>query len=235
MRYQRLAQCWLIGLIVTLLAGCSGNTTSTPSHVSVLLANAKHASLRDANFTITWTSGPNSASGTGELTLTPVQRDDLELKLQLGNQKAALDVVADGATTYAKQANETMWDEEPTYATDINPVTETTHIIDYDRLHDAQLVDSAPIAGIPAWHIKGTLAINSPEIGGQILKLVGSEEIWLRQSDAFPLQITEHVAASGTNNGEDYTINSTVSYTFVAWNTHLTITPPSPDLLNANG
>ena len=52
-----------------------------------------------------------------------------------------------------------------------------------------------------------------------------TEDLWVRQSDYYPVKIMAHGA--GTNKGTSITVD--VTATFTAWNSGVTITPPPPD------
>ena len=93
-----------------------------------------------------------------------------------------------------------------------------------EQLQNPGLVGTETINGVPTYHLRGTVQAPVTPGANQSIETT-TEDLWVRQSDYYPVQIVAHGA--GTNKGTSITVD--VTATFTAWNSGVTITPPPPD------
>jgi LppX/LprAFG-like lipoprotein len=93
-----------------------------------------------------------------------------------------------------------------------------------EQLQNPGLVGTETINGAQTYHLRGTVQAPVTPGANQSIETT-TEDLWVRQSDYYPMKIVAHGA--GTNKGTTITVD--VTATFTAWNSGVTITPPPPD------
>jgi hypothetical protein len=93
-----------------------------------------------------------------------------------------------------------------------------------EQLQNPGLVGTEAINGVQTYHLRGTVQAPVTPGANQSIETT-TEDLWVRQSDYYPVKIVAH--GSGSNKGTSITVD--VTATFTAWNSGVTITPPPPD------
>jgi hypothetical protein len=91
-------------------------------------------------------------------------------------------------------------------------------------LQNPGLVGTETINGVQTYHLRGTVQTPVTPGANQSIETT-TEDLWMRQSDYYPVKIVAHGA--GSSKGTSITVD--VTATFTAWNSGVTITPPAPD------
>ena len=178
----------LAGLLTlnALLAGCGGTPASAASGARIF-AQARHAGLRGAAFTTQFVADGQAQGGSGITTMQPSRMRLTLLRTTNGKTDTTI-ILADGNTLYELLSGDTLWTvlNDPDIGIYVNY---DTNIINYDQVQatSAQLSDSTPLNGIAAWHLhtRFTFPYNAPD--GGLVQVPGTEDLWLRQLDSFPL------------------------------------------------
>jgi hypothetical protein len=93
-----------------------------------------------------------------------------------------------------------------------------------EQLQNPGLVGTETVNGMQTYHLRGT--VEAPVTPGANQKIeTTTEDLWVRQSDYYPVKIVAHGA--GSNQGTNITVDATA--TFTAWNSGITISLPPPD------
>jgi hypothetical protein len=219
--------------LIALVAGCGGTpANSTPSPGARIFTQARHGALRDAAFTIQFFADGQAQAGSGITTMRP-QRMRLTLVRTTNGKTDTTIILADGDTLYALLSGETLWTvlNDPDIGIYVNYDTD---IVNYDQMQaaSAQLSDSVPLGGVPAWHLHARFTFPYIAPDGALVRVPGTEDLWLRQRDSFPLKIVKAATQPYTAvDGSQYTLTFRATYLFTGWNQGTTITPPSADQL----
>ncbi len=235
MRHSVRAVC-LAGMLAVnaWLVGCGGGTpaNAAPSAGARILAQARQANLRDAAFTTHFVADNQAQDGTGITTMQPL-RMRLTLVKTTNGKTATTIVLSDRGTLYALLSGDTLWTvlNDPDLGIYVNYDTD---IINYDHVEAAsvQLSDSTPLNGVAAWHLHAHFIYpyNAPD--GGLVQVPGTEDLWLRQRDSFPLKIVKTASQPYTaSDGTPYTLAFSATYVFTGWNQGRTITPPRANQL----
>ncbi len=125
---------------------------------------------------------------------------------------------------------------------------------DYSHLKNVKLVGSEKINGKDTWHVQGTLSLDNgtpnPSVSATATAVATSaglttqpvtEDLWFLKDSYFPAKLLVHLSATVANvpgfggsggakgsSGPAQIVND-ATLTFTAWNSGITITPPSPD------
>lgn len=231
--YQR----WWLGLLVLLVAACG--TAASPSHAQQIMQQAHQAPLRDATFAVTFTADGASNTGSGILTTTP-NRYQLTLLHTTPNEQIAHLLVMCNTTgkviaLFTKVVGDELW-STPNDGEDGTYDNFDTDILNYDQLRTVTLVGSTMLQGEAAWHLHATATIQLYDTDGILIPITGTEDLWLRQSDAFPLMVQKSFSgAAQVSDGTTEQMQLQAAYQFHAWNTGATITLPDESQTSASG
>jgi hypothetical protein len=125
---------------------------------------------------------------------------------------------------------------------------------DFSHVKNAKLIGSEKINGKDTWHVQGTLNVDTgtPNPGASatataVATSAGvtaqpvTEDMWFLKDTYYPAKFVVHISASAANlpsiggtggsaatSGPAQIVND-ATLTFSAWNSGITITPPSPD------
>ena len=222
---------WLLVGLCVILSGCGGTTATVRPTPTLSLAQQRllGGHLRDATFTITFTTDSTHGTGTGTLTTKP---ELVHLSLNAGQQ--ILIDTTDGLL-YGRLATDHLWS--------ILNDAESSIFINYDtdvwdpaQLQAPQIIGSETLAGVPTWHVRAAFAAPMLDTTGSNVAAPGTVDVWLRQSDDLPVQLIKKASLSGTaSDGTPFTVSLAATYHFTAWNTGVTITLPTPDQISASG
>jgi hypothetical protein len=230
-----------LGLLLLVgLSGCGGQTSSTTlSSAARILLQARSAKLHDTTFTIQFTTGGATSTGTGIFTSNPIR---FALNLTVPDAKGKptqQEVIGDGVGgaifLYAKLKGDPLWstldDGEDGYF-----VNYDTDILNYDQLSSVTLVSAATMDGQTTWHLHATASMQLFALDGTLLPVSGPEEVWVRQSDGLPVAITKNVSGPDTSGtGNSATIGLQATYHFQKWNAGASVTLPDPSQIAASG
>ncbi len=242
-RWLMLLLCLLLGLSVACgnapRAAVVPTATAILSPAAKILQQAQQAALHDATFTITFTIAGVSNQGTGTLV---TQGRTFELQLPEGTaagQPVGLTVIGtglgDATLLYVKLSTNTLWstlnDGEDGYY-----VNYDTDILNYDELSNATLIGAATMNGQSTWHLHATATTQMYAEDGTLITVSGGEDLWLRQKDAFPVQVQKNLSGTGTaGDGTTANLQLQATYHFLTWNTGAAITLPDPSQIAASG
>lgn len=221
----------------------TATTVAAPGSAADILNHAKAAQVKDAKFTIAVTAGsPTSnvatANGTGVLTTTP-ERTDISFSsvtLSVGpiNNTSSAEFITDASSgIYVKVPALSQWVSVPSQ--EFGAVIGTVDFLHYDQLQSPTLVGTETVNGFTTYHIQGLLQ-SLVGAGGTNTTVAFVEDLWLRQSDYYPIKVQDQNAASvaGTPTATAATTTPTTDnrkvvelVTFNAWNTGATITLPT--------
>jgi LppX_LprAFG lipoprotein len=220
----------LPALLMLLLAACStatsggGATTSgtvAPSaQAREILAKAQAVKLKDATLkTLVTTKRGNQTinlDGTARTTASP-RRVEVVGTASLGVPYQA---IVDSNVIYIK-----LNDKWLKYTVgNANAEFNYDFISLVEQLQNPGLVGTETINGVQTYHLRGT--VQAPVTPGANQKIeTTTEDLWVRQDNYYPAKIVAHGA--GSSQGTSVTVD--VTATFTAWNSGITITPPSPD------
>jgi hypothetical protein len=188
----------------------------TPT-VRQILAHAQGANISDETFDFTMKVVldpiPFSVVGSGHATAQP-ERIAVTMSTTLGDATTVYDEVFDVSVdnTYVKitapaDLATNRWDKNPDMAVLIT-ASDLQAFPPFSKLIHVTLIGSDHVNGADVWHIRGTVIDDSSE------KLT---DIYVRQSDYFPVQQRFHATGS-------ITIDATINYTAV--NTGISIDVP---------
>jgi len=228
---------------LSLLAACSigGTASSTPGTTVIptttatapdahtILDRAEHAALKDTSFSITATAGGASGpvpsnvatvSGQGALTMSPHRTKIHFSAIGLFGVSAPADVIIDEhQNVYAQVPPLNQWVKvDPTQ---LRLQLGTLEILNYTDIQSPVVIGAETINGQQTWHVQGVVLAQS---AGTARRL---EDVWVRQSDAYPVQIQIHTVPdpAGTPTTDNRTLN--VMLQFQQWDTGVTIDLPS--------
>jgi LppX/LprAFG-like lipoprotein len=225
-----LASLALPALLTLLLAACSTstsnggatatNTVAPSAQAREILAKAQAVKLKDATLKthVTTKRGSQTVTldGTARTTASP-RRVEVAGTASLGIPYHA---IVDGNVIYI-QAN----DKWLKYTLgNANAEFNYDFIALITQLQNPGLVGTETINGAQTYHLRGTVQAPVTPGANQSVETT-TEDLWVRQSDYYPMKIVAH--GSGTNKGTSFTVD--VTATFTAWNSGVTITPPTPD------
>jgi hypothetical protein len=225
-----LASLTLPPLLMFLLAACSttmggGGVTAThtvaPSaQAREILAKAQAVKLKDATLKtlVTTTRGSQTVTldGTARTTASP-RRVEVVGTASLGIPYQA---IVDGNVIYVKLNDKWLKFSVGGANAEFN----YDFIALVEQLQNPGLVGTETVNGFQTYHLRGT--VQAPVTPGANQKIeTTTEDLWVRQSDYYPVKIVAHGA--GSNNGTNVTVD--VTATFTDWNSGITIAPPSPD------
>lgn len=230
----------IVGFVLLLgLSACGGHSSAAPSRAEQILLQARSASLHDATFTISFTTDGNTSTGTGIFTSNPIRFAlHLTVKNASGNavqQQVIGDGVGNATFLYARLSGDPLWstldDGEDGYY-----VNYDTNILNYDQLSKVTLVGADTVDGQTTWHLHATATMQLFALDGTLLPVSGPEELWLRQNDGMPVEITKNLSGPDTSgSGGSGTIGLQATYHFQKWNDGATITLPDPSQIAASG
>ena len=242
MSFRRIWHLSMGWVVIVLLAACGGNNTTTTTALSPgakLLQQAQHIALRDATFTIDFTADRAHDVGTGALTTKPIRFALIVKHTDSASAPVTVNVIGYGVENaiflYSRLNNSGLWSMLNDGA-DGYFVNYDTEILNYDQLSAAKLIGPATIDNQTTWHIQATVTMQLYAQDGTLIPSTGGEEIWLRQSDAFPVEIHKSVAGSGTaSDGTQTNLSLQATYRFTTWNTGATVKLLDPSQIAASG
>jgi hypothetical protein len=213
-----------------LLAACSTSTngdgatttgTVVPSaQAREILAKAQAVKLRDATLKTLVTTKRGSQTvtldGTARTTANP-RRVEVVGTASLGVPYHA---IVDGNAIYINLNDKWL----KYVAGNANAEFNYDFIALIEQLQDPGLVGTETINGAQTYHLRGTVQASVTPGANQSIETT-TEDLWVRQSDYYPIKIVAH--GGGSNKGTTITVD--VTATFTAWNSGVTITPPPPD------
>lgn len=168
----------LAGLLA--FAGCGGSGGEPPLTAADILAKPMASSLKDAHFTVSGSySSGLQLSGEGELTLKPTQAMHLSYSATGGRSPQNVELLVSGGYQYQKDARGNWVRTAP--STDL-----VAPEIWGGQARGARLVGQETLNGARAWHVSLPLAstpARTPATGQP-----GQLDIWIRQSDGYPLR-----------------------------------------------
>jgi hypothetical protein len=220
----------LPALLSLLLAACSnsssgGATTATgtvaPSaQAREILAKAQAVKLKDATLkTLVTTKRGNQTvtlDGTARTTVDPRR---IEV-VGTASQVLPYHAIVDGNAVYIK-----LNDKWRKYTVgSANAEFNYDFIALVEQLQNPGLVGTETINGMQTYHLRGTVQTPVTPGANQSIETT-TEDLWVRQSDYYPVKIVAH--GGGSSKGTTVTVD--VTATFTAWNSGVTITPPPPD------
>lgn len=203
------------------------------------MRQAQHAHLRDASFTVAFTTAGASNTGSGTMTTTPARYQLLLIHTASNGQVAHLAVIDDATGTnvafFAKQVGDALWstlnDGEDGYFSNYDPA-----ILNYDQLRGITFVGNDTSQGQAAWHLHATATIAMYASDGKLIPVNGTEDLWLRQADALPLMLQKSFSGiTFDSDGATEPLQLQATYQFQRWNTGLTIALPEPGQFSASG
>ena len=220
----------LPALLMLLLAACStstsdGSATSTdtvaPSaQAREILAKAQAVKLKDATLkTLATTKRGNQTvtlDGTARTTADP-RRVEV---VGTASQVVPYHAIMDGDSVYIKLNEKWLKVSLGSANAEFN----YDFIALITQLQNPGLVGTETINGAQTYHLRGTVQAPVTPGANQSIETT-TEDLWVRQSDYYPVKIVAHGA--GTSKGTSITVD--VTATFTAWNSGVTITPPPPD------
>lgn len=220
----------LLSIVFLVTALCSCTQTSTRQQSK--LAFAQHAHIRDATLNITYQVAGGQLQGTAQITEQPLRE---ELAVSPVGSKTVLDIVTDGSFAYARVQGDKLWGQLNN-SDDSPPVNLDADLYNVDQLSNAILQQDTLFAGVPAWHLHATFSMGLYDPIADFVKLPGTEDLWIRQSDGFPLREVKNVAGTTLgSDGTNYTLSYNATYDFTAWNTGITISIPGQDQIAPSG
>ena len=176
---------WAIVVIGSawLLGACGG--PPTPNDI---LAMPSRSDLTDAHFTVQGTENGVTYRGDGVVILKPRGALSLHLQTQLAALPAELDVIQTAGATYQRVGSD-KWTKSS------GPVASPS----WQGATDPQVAAVESLGGAKAWHLRA-------ERSG------GAYELWVRQSDGYPLRVITRSAAGAvfTFDFDDYNRGSRV-------------------------
>jgi hypothetical protein len=220
----------LPALLMLLLAACSTstsdggatatNTVAPSAQAREILAKAQAVKLKDATLKthVTTKRGSQTVTldGTARTTADP-RRVEVAGTASLGIPYHA---IVDGNVIYI-QAN----DKWLKYTLgNANAEFNYDFIALITQLQNPGLVGTETVDGVQTYHLRGTVQAPVTPGANQSIETT-TEDLWVRQSDYYPVKIVAH--GSGSSKGTSITVD--VTATFTAWNSGVTIAPPSPD------
>lgn len=221
-----------------LLVACGQAAASPPSGPGVaILEKARQAALKDCAFEVTFKTDDVNGTGTGTLTRQPLMAH-LRLKVHSLGAVNAIEVITGPRDGYSRLQSDPMWTE---LASDfaIDSVAIPNDLLGYDKLRDVRLIGQETINGAATWHISAAVTLTSILYDDPVTtKLEGTVDLWIRQSDAFPVQLIQRVAGRyavpvGGERGAPLTYSAT--YSFSKWNSGGVISEPPPDQVVVGG
>jgi hypothetical protein len=162
-------------LATLLLAGCGGPPTARE-----ILAKPANSNLKDAHVTVTGhvASGAFSMdiTGDGVFLLKPKTASDLRVQGNVGAIPIAVEFLSIDGKDYQRTGS-AKW-----------TVTNSTSGSSWADAKDASLVGEENLPGGKAWHVKASGSDGKPF------------ELWVRESDSYPLRLSGAFGDSGTIN-----------------------------------
>jgi hypothetical protein len=220
-----------LALLMLLLAACSTSTsaggatatgTVAPSaQAREILAKAQAVKLKDATLKTLVTTKRGSQTvtldGTARTTADP-RRVEV---VGTASQVVPYHAIVDGNVIYIKLNDKWL---KVSLGSASNAEFNYDFLALVEQLQNPGLVGTEAINGVQTYHLRGTVQTPVTPGANQSIETT-TEDLWVRQSDYYPVQIVAHGA--GSNKGTSSTVD--VTATFTAWNSGVTITPPPPD------
>jgi hypothetical protein len=181
----------LLALLLLGLCACSSASSPTPQ---AILARPLASSWHDAHFRVTESIsspyGLRSASGTGLLTLHPLAiRYTLTANPPLDG--AIFEFSSLAGTDYSRvtmNLGPGPWHSSPSTWVLSNPSRWAT-------LQHPTLLNTPTLATSSTWHVSATAIVTDPTTSATTTSVV---ELWVRQSDGYPLQLSTRDADTTT-------------------------------------
>lgn len=222
---SRISTFLLSSIILILAAACSNGTAtvSIPNGAAVL-QQAQKSQMNTAIFTVNWNDSASTATGTGELSISPAMAA-MTITIAGHGSKLQEQVVVANSVVYTHLAASPSWTQISSETAMINPVTQTTEIIPYDDFQHVVNQGQEQRDGINTWHLTAKIQISDPSAQDSNVQIAGLAELWVNVSNYFPVEFTEHI--NGTDSkGKGITLS--VSYHMTQWNVPVTIATPNP-------
>lgn len=249
------------GVVVALLVALGGyfvvraHFATAPADAGALLRQASQAHLRDATYTIggnltASVTGVGSISeplaGNGTIIRTPYQQ---HMTVQVGSTGGLTGVITEEAIisdniAYTRTLNgnntssNTLWTKTDAATLSAIPGLNAVDLLDYSTIQHPVIVGEETINGHKTWHVRGDL--NTPAsvtatatvVPGQVQAVSkGTEDLWLREDNKYPAQVTLHLTLNASAQAASLAgnLDLTETSTFTQWNTGVVITPPPPN------
>jgi type II secretory pathway pseudopilin PulG len=257
----------LIGAFAGVLIVRTQEASANAAKAQHILNQAAAAHLQDTTFDLTVTANssgiPGAGSnltftGNGALTTTPSR---LHLVVQIPSSSdlgttstSTTEEIIDGADIYIKNLPDSPssdgkpWTEivGPKSIISSIPMLGFSDLLDYQKLHNPQMLGETTMDGRKVWHVRadllktlssllngGAAATATPVSKGFDLTLTLTEDLWIFEDSQLPakvsIQLGTTVPASASSSSIGVGVNETL--VFKTWNTGLAIAlPPASEV-----